>query len=105
MFTLVGQPNPFGTDAEALFVLVRVYLSSLFENTLPLLGQIRLMVLRNMHNLPVKLIHYFKQFLLFLTKIALESPTFAHISFGKVIMMEIRVVPLKVASNMFVLKS
>ena len=53
----MGQPNPLRADAVSLLILKSVHPASLLEDSLPLLGQGRLVVLGNMHDLPVVLVH------------------------------------------------
>lgn len=79
--TLVGQPDSLRTDVVSVLVSIAVHLASPFYYPFLLFLERRLVVFGEMNDFPVFLVDCIRYVLLCRAKMALESPTLAHVSF------------------------
>jgi hypothetical protein len=79
--TLVGQPDSLRADVVTIFIAIAVHLTSPFYNSFLFLLKGRLVVLGEVDDFPIFLVNCIRLGLLCRAKMALESPTLAHVSF------------------------
>lgn len=81
IITLIWQPDSLRTYMIPMFISVAMDFTSSFYDSFSFFFKARFMILRKMNDFPISFIDCIDDVLLCLARIALESPTFAHVNF------------------------